>query len=251
MIEINNLCGGYGKKQVISDINITFAENEITTITGPNGCGKSTLLQCIANQLKAFSGHILISGKNISDYTRNDLAKQISYLPQARNIGSISVRALVSHGRFPYLSYPRKYTAEDIEKVDMALKLAGVDMLADALLCELSGGQQQRVYIAMLLAQDTPIILLDEPVTYLDINYQLELMELIQSLKLLGKTVVMVLHDLELALNYSDRITVMKSGQIAAFNTPCEIAESNIYKDIFNVETVYCKEINRYSFVRG
>lgn len=251
MIKLNSICGGYGKKQIISDINITFKENRVTTIVGANGCGKSTLLQHVAGLLKPFGGSLVINNKSISDYGRNELARTVSYLPQLKNVGSITVRSLVSHGRFPYLGYPRKYSSDDKEKINNALMLAGVADISDSLITELSGGQQQKVFIAMSLAQDTPIVLLDEPITHLDINYQLELMELIVKLKGLSKTVVMVLHDLNLALQFSDRVAVMQDGGIKAFGKPHTIAESGIFGTVFGVETMYSKDINQYFFRKG
>lgn len=248
MIELKNVSGGYGKHMIVSDVSVRFPRGEITSIVGANGCGKSTLLMLCAGLLPNSSGAILLDGEDISTLTRNSVAKQLSYLGQMKNVGSISVRSLVSHGRFPYLGYPRRYTAEDMEKVNDAMELAGILDIADRMVNELSGGQQQRVHIAMLLAQDTPAVLLDEPLTYLDISRQLELMELIVKLKSLGKTIIMVMHDLNLALSCSDKIAVMENGRITAFDTPKNIVVGDALLSALAVEGSYCSEAKQYFF---
>lgn len=214
MIELKNINGGYGKKQVLFDINTIMHENEITSIIGPNGCGKSTLLEISSGLMKPYEGVVVADGVNIHEMNAKDRAKKISVLSQQKNPGALTVRALVYHGRFPYLGYPRKYRDEDRKIVDEAMRTAGIYDLAEESLSELSGGQQQKAYIAMLLAQNTDIVFLDEPVTFLDINYQLELMEIIKELKNNGKTVIMVIHDINLAMSYSDKIIAMKNGRI-------------------------------------
>ena len=248
MIELKNVSSGYGKRRVIANANLIFPKGEITSIIGANGCGKSTLLMLCAGLLPIFSGEVLLGGEDISKLSRNAVAKRISYLGQIKNSGSISVRTLVSHGRFPYLGYPRKYTAEDYTKINEAMELAGVAEISDKMVSELSGGQQQRVHIAMILAQDTDTILLDEPLTYLDINHQFELMELVTRLKAMGKTVIMIMHDLNLALTYSDKIAVMEKGEIIAFDTPDNIADSGILKSALGVSAAYCAEVKQYFF---
>lgn len=248
MIELKNVSGGYGKHMIVSDVSVSFPQGEITSIVGANGCGKSTLLMLCAGLLPISSGDILIGGEDISRLSRNVIAKQISYLGQIKNAGSISVRSLVSHGRFPYLGYPRRYTAEDNSKIREAMELAGVYDISDRIVNELSGGQQQRVHIAMLLAQDTPTILLDEPLTYLDISRQLELMELIVKLKSLGKTIIMVMHDLNLALSCSDKIAVMENGRITASDAPDGIAGGSALLSALGVQASYCTDVKQYFF---
>ena len=165
MLALKNVSGGYGKRIIVSDVSAVFPEGGITSVIGANGCGKSTLLLLCAGLMPCASGAVFADGTDIKNMTRNALARKISYLEQRKNVGSISVRSLVSHGRFPYLGYPRRYTEFDRQKIDEAMALAGVSELADRNFGELSGGQQQRVRIAMTLAQDTGIILLDEPLT--------------------------------------------------------------------------------------
>lgn len=250
MIELKNINGGYGKKQVLFDINTIMRENEITSIIGPNGCGKSTLLEISSGLMKPYEGVVVADGVNIHEMNAKDRAKKISVLSQQKNPGALTVRALVYHGRFPYLGYPRKYRDEDRKTVDEAMRTAGIYDLADESLAELSGGQQQKAYIAMLLAQNTDIVFLDEPVTFLDINYQLELMEIIKELKNDGKTVIMVIHDINLAMSYSDKIIAMKNGRIVFDGKPKKMCESNVLESIFGIKANYSYENRQYFFTR-
>lgn len=248
MLELKNVCGGYGKREVVREVSAAFPSGEITSIVGANGCGKSTLLMICAGLLTATSGEVLLDGTKIAAIPRNTLAKRVSYLEQVKSGGSITVRSLVGHGRFPYLGYPRRYSPEDNRKIDEAMKLAGIEDIADKTLGELSGGQQQRAYIAMTLAQDTEIILLDEPLTYLDISHQLRIMELIVRLKAMGKTIIAVMHDLNLALSYSDKIAVMREGELAAFGAPEEIARGEDFSSALGVRVQYSQEAGQYFF---
>ena len=250
MLEMKNVSGGYGKRIVVSEINAVFPKGEITSVIGANGCGKSTLLMLAAGLIPCETGTVLADGEDISKLSRNAAARKLSYLPQMKNPGSISVRSLVSHGRFPYLGYPRRYTDDDKRKIDEAMALAGVSELSDRNVGELSGGQQQRVRIAMTLAQDTGIILLDEPLTYLDIRHKLETAELIRTLREMGKTIVAVMHDLDIAFACSDKIAVMDAGRLTAFGVPDEIAESGAVEAALGVRALYSKEIGRYFFVK-
>ena len=248
MLELTDIYGGYGKRMIINGVSTRFSDGEITSIIGANGCGKSTLLMLCAGLLNPQRGQVLLDGTPLDSLSRNAAAKRISYLGQIKSAGSISVRSLVSHGRFPHLGYPRRYTKEDYEKIDRAMSLAGVSEIADKNISELSGGQQQRAYIAMTLAQDTDTVLLDEPLTFLDISRQLELMELIQKLKELGKTIITVMHDLNLALGFSDKIAVMESGKITAFDIPQRIAESDTLTSALGVKGMYCEQAGQYFF---
>ena len=155
MIELKNINGGYGKKQVLFDINETMLGGEITSIVGPNGCGKSTLLETASGLMKPFNGKVLVNGEDVHEMKGKKRAGIISVLSQQKNPGTLTGRALVFHGRFPYLGYPRKYTEKDFEIVESAMKTAGVYDIADQSLSSLSGGQQQKAYIAMILAQYT------------------------------------------------------------------------------------------------
>lgn len=250
MIELKNINGGYGKKQVLFDINETMLGGEITSIVGPNGCGKSTLLETASGLMKPFNGKVLVNGKDVHEMKGKKRAGIISVLSQQKNPGTLTVRALVFHGRFPYLGYPRKYTEKDFEIVESAMKTAGVYDIADQSLSSLSGGQQQKAYIAMILAQDTEVVFLDEPVTFLDINYQLELMEMIKQMKEKEKTVVMIIHDLNLAMTCSDKIIAMNKGRVVCSGKPEEIYEKNIFDDIFGIKTHYSNSEKQFFFSR-
>lgn len=235
MIEIKNLCGGYGKNQILNDISLTFREGQITTLTGVNGCGKSTFLKAVTGILPVTSGEISINGKKSSDFSNSDIAKEIAYLPQSRNLPDMTVFNMVLHGRFPHLSYPRKYSKNDIEIAMQAIKEMEIDDLKDRKLTELSGGMRQKAYIAMALAQGSPTILMDEPTSFLDIGFTFKLMGILEELKGKGKNIVLVLHDLLLALKTSDYIAVMDNGRIVAYGTPDEIYSGNFIKEVFGV----------------
>ena len=248
MLEMKNVSGGYGRKQVLYNIDAVFESNMITSVIGKNGCGKSTLLQMCCGLLTPSEGSITIDGVDIASIKHADLAKKISYLSQSHSAGSITVRSLVSHGRFPYLGYPRKYSSEDKLKIADAMELAEVTDIADKYANELSGGQLQRAYIAMLLAQDTDIMLLDEPATYLDMSSQLELMELAVKLKNAGKAIVMVVHDINTALIYSDNIIAMDSGRIIETGSPRHISRSEAVQDSLGIEIIYDENVKQYFF---
>lgn len=248
MLEMKNVSGGYGRKQVLYNIDAAFESGMITSVIGKNGCGKSTLLQMCCGLLTPSEGSITIDGVDIANIKHADLAKKISYLSQSHSAGSITVRSLVSHGRFPYLGYPRKYSSEDKRKIADAMELAEVTDIADKYANELSGGQLQRAYIAMLLAQDTDIMLLDEPATYLDMSSQLELMELAVKLKNAGKAIVMVVHDINTALIYSDNIIAMDGGRIIETGSPRHISRSEVVQDSLGIEIIYDENVKQYFF---
>lgn len=245
---MKNVSGGYGRKQVLYNIDAVFESSMITSVIGKNGCGKSTLLQMCCGLLTQSEGSITIDGVNIANIKHADLAKKISYLSQSHSAGSITVRSLVSHGRFPYLGYPRKYSSEDKRKIADAMELAEVTDIADKYANELSGGQLQRAYIAMLLTQDTDIMLLDEPATYLDMSSQLELMELAVKLKNAGKAIVMVVHDINTALIYSDNIIAMDGGRIIETGSPRHISQSVAVQDSLGIEIIYDENVKQYFF---
>jgi ABC-type cobalamin/Fe3+-siderophores transport system ATPase subunit len=235
MIKLENITSGYNRTEIIKDINIAFEEGSITSIIGKNGCGKTTLLRTASNLLKPFRGKIKIAGKDITGFSSKELAKKISFLPQLRSVPNITVYNLVMHGRYPYLGFSRTPQKQDIEFIEKSIEKMGLKKYTNKNVQELSGGQRQKVYIAMVLAQDTDIIFLDEPTTYLDINHQLEILEIIKKLKLMSKTIVMVLHDLSSALSYSDKICLMEKGEIAICDTPQAVFESREIDRIFNV----------------
>ena len=244
MLELKNLSVGYDDRYVIRNVNLTFEPGQIYTIVGKNGSGKSTLLKSCSGLLAPKVGTVLLDGKELSKYLSNERAQKVSYLSQSTNTPNITVERLLAHARFPHLSYPKKLRQDDISIIYRALGEMKAVCFAQDSLRKLSGGERQRVYLAMQLAQDTDILLLDEPTTYLDIEYQLSLMELLQKLKTQGKTIIMVLHDLEQALKYSDRIIAIDAGKEIYTGTPEEILAGGILKKVFHVDV----QRNEFSF---
>lgn len=250
MLELKNVCAGYGKKQILKDIALSFSKSELVTIIGPNGSGKSTMLKTVMGILPLTSGEVYIDGESTNALSRRQVAVKIAYLSQGKNVPDMTVSQLCLHGRFPHLSYPRRYSERDREIVASALKELGISELADRPLSSLSGGMRQNAYIALSLAQDTDYILLDEPTSYLDISHQLELMRTMKKLVNGGKGVVAVLHDLPLAFAFSDRIAVIKDGTIITEGAPNEIYNNPIIHEVFGVELDYSEEekIYRYKY---
>lgn len=235
MFELQHVAVGYDAQPVLQDVSFTAQDGQITALVGTNGCGKTTLLKAIARQLPLQQGQILLQGRSIQSFDRKEFARAAAFMPQVRNIPEITVRGLVSHGRFPYLGLSRQMTTKDRAAVEKAMQATGVARWADRDLRELSGGERQRVYLAMALAQGGDTILLDEPTTYLDVAAQFELLELLQGLAGQGKAVLLVLHDLAQALQYSDRVAVLAQGKMAAFDTPANLFSSRILDGIFGV----------------
>ncbi|MCD8370835.1 MAG: ABC transporter ATP-binding protein [Clostridiales bacterium] len=236
MIELCHVSAGYGGRKILYDINAEFEVGKLTAVIGPNGCGKSTLLKTIAGIRKPMSGEIRFRERPRTAFSDREWAQQVAYLPQSRNIPEITAERMVLHGRFPYLSYPRRYRREDREKVRDALQKAGAEHLAGEMVGNLSGGQRQKVYIAMALAQDTGAVLMDEPTTYLDINNQMEIMELMKALADSGKCVIAVLHDLDAVLQYADHVVLMHAGSIVADGDPMEVCQSPSMETAFGVK---------------
>ena len=236
MIELKHITAGYQGGVVLRDVSLTIPAGRITTLIGPNGCGKTTLLRVAARQLTPSAGQVLTAGRPAEDYDRREFARFASLMPQVRDVPAITVESLVAHGRFPYLGLSRRMRPEDRQKVAQAMQAAGVEQWRGRDLRELSGGERQRAYIAMALAQDTQIILLDEPTTYLDLGVQFEILSLLQRLNKQGKTIVMVLHDLSQALEVSDRIIVIKNGRKYSEGSPLEVITPQMLHEVYNVE---------------
>lgn len=236
MLEIKNLTSGYGKKTVIKSVSANFKNGRLISIIGPNGSGKSTLLKTINGIIPTVSGDIIVDGKSLLSLKRQDIAKKIAYLSQGKNIPDMIVEQMVLHGRFPYLHYPRRYTKKDREIVNSVMQQMNISNYAKSALSTLSGGMRQSVYIAMALAQNTDYILLDEPITYLDISHQLELMKILRELAQNGKGIISVMHDLPLAFTFSDEIVVINNGEIVMQNTPENLLSSGVIKSVFGVE---------------
>ena len=235
MLELKNISAGYGNKTVLQDVTASFEKGKLTSIIGVNGCGKSTLLKAMIGILPLSEGEIVIDGRDIGGLGRNGIAKKIAYLAQSKNTPDMTVEQMVLHGRFPYLSYPRRYRESDREIAREAMNTVGIAHLAGKPLYELSGGMRQTAYIAMALAQDTDYILLDEPTTHLDIAHQLDLMRILRGLADRGKGIVTVMHDLPLAFDFSDELAVIRDGSIAKKAAPMDTYNSPVIKEIFDI----------------
>lgn len=235
MIEIRKLAAGYNGRAVFTDVTLDFVPGEVLVLAGPNGCGKSTLLKAVAGIEPVMAGEILFDSVPMGRLTPRETAQKAAYMPQERGVPSISVRRMALHGRFPYLSYPRRYREEDYAIVDAALERADASELAARPVPELSGGQRQRAYLAMALAQDTGTIMMDEPTAFLDIGHQLAVMDTARALAGEGRAVVLVLHDLCLAMKRADRLAVLADGGLAALGAPEDIFASGVVDRVFGV----------------
>ena len=235
MIELCALSGGYGGKPVVETVSTRFLSGALNVLIGPNGCGKSTLLRMASGLMTPQSGRVLLAGRDIQTLRPQELARQIAYLPQSRDSHAIAAKTLVLHGRFPHLGYPRRYRREDTEAAQAAMARLGIESLADQTVNTLSGGERQKVYFAMMLAQGSPVMLMDEPTTFLDIGRQLEVMDTAQWLRDQGQTLVVVLHDLNLALSRADRLFVMHQGQLLFEGTPADVYASGVLEEAFQV----------------
>ena len=225
--------------EILRGVSGKLKRGSITGILGPNGCGKTTLLRSLCRLIKINSGRITLCDNaretDIFTLPHKTLAQHISFLPQQRAVPDITAKTLVSHGRYPYLGFSRTLTSFDREKINAALETAGAQNFADRRLSTLSGGERQRVFLAMLLAQDTDIVLLDEPTAYLDAHHKFELAELLTLLKSRNKAVGVVLHELPLAFKYCDRLMLMENGSIQFTGTPQEILQTDCIPEIFGV----------------
>lgn len=236
MMELRNMTAGYGNEPVLNDVSLTIPRGMVTVLVGPNGCGKSTLLRVAARLMEPEQGELLLDGQQAKGLSQKEFARNVALLPQSRGVPEITVGALVLHGRFPYLGYPRCYSRKDREMAKSAMERVGISHLEHALVSQLSGGQRQKAYLAMALAQDTPFLLLDEPTTFLDIGHQLELTALARELAGQGKGVVMVLHDLNLALTCAQQVAVLEGGRLMQVGTPEEVCDSGVLSRVFGVE---------------
>ncbi|BAD57366.1 ABC transporter ATP-binding protein [Nocardia farcinica] len=229
---------GYGDRVIVDGLSLDIAPGVVTTVIGPNGCGKSTLLRSLGRLLRPSAGQVLLDGKAISSMKTKDVARIVGMLPQTPVAPEgLTVADLVARGRHPHQSWLRQWSADDETEVLAALEQTGIADLADRPLDELSGGQRQRAWISMALAQGTDILLLDEPTTYLDLAHSLEVLDLVDRLHdELGRTVVMVLHDLNLAIRYSDRLVVMHDGRIVAQGSPGDIITAELLREVFTLD---------------
>ena len=250
-IAVKQLSVTLGNRHILHDISVSIPMGKITTLIGPNGCGKSTLLRSMIGYISSPSECVTIFDKPLSSYSQNKLARQMAFLPQVPNMPKdMTVEELVYCGRYPYQNWWKNTAKEDREIVDNALSITKTDHLRHQLIPSLSGGERQRVWIAMALAQEPKLLVLDEPTTYLDINHQLEIMELLKRLnKEQGLTVLMVLHDLTQAIQYSDYMAAIKAGHLIAAGDTKDITSDSLFKEVFSVD-VQVDNLDNKPYVR-
>lgn len=238
MLSARNLSLGYGDTLIIDDLNLEIPKGEITVFIGANGCGKSTLLRSVARLLKPKTGGIMLNGKDITKMATKDVAKKLAILPQSPvSPEGLTVYQLVKQGRYPYQSWLKQWSKEDEKMVQRAIEATRLTELKDRPVVELSGGQKQRAWIAMTLAQNTDVILLDEPTTYLDMTHQIEILDLLFELnEKENRTIVMVLHDLNLACRYAHNLVAIKDGTVYTQGKPEHVISCETVKQVFDME---------------
>jgi iron complex transport system ATP-binding protein len=229
----------YDERTITEDLSITIPDGSFTVIVGPNACGKSTLLRALSRLLRPAQGQIVLDGGNIARLAAKEVARRLGLLPQSSLAPEgITVADLVARGRYPHQSLFRQWSSADQDAVTSAMAVTGITDLSGRLVDELSGGQRQRVWIAMVLAQQTPILLLDEPTTFLDIAHQIELLDLLADLNAEGRTVVAVLHDLNHACRYATHLIAMRAGAVVAAGEPGTIVSERLVEDVFGLACV-------------
>lgn len=235
MIQIENIYKQYSDTVILNDISLSFPKGKITSLIGSNGAGKSTLLSIISRLLPQDDGLVLVNDKNTSEYKNKVLAQHLSILKQFNNVElKLTVKELISFGRFPYSQ--GKLKPEDHEKIEEAIRFLNLENIQDAYLDELSGGQKQRAYLAMVVAQDTDFILLDEPLNNLDMKHSVQIMKTLKRLaEELGKSIIIVLHDINFASHYSNYIAALKDGKVKYFDVTSEIIKEAVLEDIFDI----------------
>lgn len=237
MLVTQNLAVAYGDTTIIHDLSLTLPKGKITALIGPNGCGKSTLLKTLSRINAIKSGQVLLDDKPLKQWKDKPLAQRISLLPQVLvSPEGITVKKLVEYGRSPYISNWGKLSEVDHQHVHQAMVETGVLEFADQPVESLSGGQRQRAWIAMIIAQDADIVMLDEPTTYLDLSHQIELMKLMRSMNDKGKTVIVVLHDLNQACRYCDHLVVLKKGELITQGEPQAVFTESLLSDVFSLQ---------------
>ncbi|WP_202080935.1 ABC transporter ATP-binding protein [Caldalkalibacillus salinus] len=244
MVLVQDVTKRYGEKQVVDHVSLQVKKGTITSFIGPNGAGKSTLLSMVSRLISKDEGQIFIENEEVSESKSSELAKKVSILKQSNHLNMrLTVKDLVSFGRFPYSQ--GRLTKEDWQHVDEAIQYMGLEEMQDQYLNQLSGGQRQRAFIAMVIAQDTDYVLLDEPLNNLDMKHSVQIMQVLRRLvDELGKTVVIVLHDINFASCYSDHIVALKNGQIVKEGTTPEIINPTVLKEIYDMD-IHIEKINK------
>ncbi|MBM6551409.1 ABC transporter ATP-binding protein [Marinomonas ostreistagni] len=227
----------HAEHTIIEDLSVSFPAGKVTAIVGPNGCGKSTLLNGLSRVHLPSTGRIVLDGQDIHRLPSREVAKKLALLPQETSApDGITVKELIRFGRHPHQSFLKQWGMDDRTAIQYALQAANLEDLGERLLDTLSGGQRQRAWIAMSIAQETPLLLLDEPTSALDLGHQIEVFDLIRELAAQGKTIVMVVHDLAMAARYSDHLIAMKSGKIVAQGSPKEVIQPSILDSLYGVQ---------------
>jgi iron complex transport system ATP-binding protein len=244
VIEVRSLSLGYEGRVVVDGMDLSIEEGDMIGIVGPNGSGKSTLLRAMSRNLRPLFGEVLLDGRPIERRPTKEVARRLAFLAQAPSVpNELTVEELVEHGRFPHASWTGALTARDREAVDRALDAASLSALRHRMVAKLSGGERQRAWIAMALAQESPILFLDEPTTFLDIRHQLQVMELVGRMNRdMGRTIVMVLHDLNQAARFSRRMIALKDGRVHSDGRPDEILKPAILREVFGIESTVLKD---------
>lgn len=236
----DNLTLGYGQKVIVRDLTVAIPDGHFTAIIGPNGCGKSTLLRALSRLMKPQQGQVILDGTAISQLGSKEIARRVGILAQnATTPGDITVQELIARGRYPHQPLFSRWRQQDEEAVQQAMQATGVSQFAAQPVDTLSGGQRQRAWIAMILAQQTAIMLLDEPTTWLDISHQIDLMELLQNLnQQQGYTIAAVLHDLNQACRYASHLIAMREGQVIAEGAPSKIVNAELIEQIYGIKSL-------------
>jgi iron complex transport system ATP-binding protein len=238
-IAATDLTLAYGDRTVVQHLDVEIPAGELTVVVGPNACGKSTLLRALARLLRPSTGTVLLEGRALRDFGSKELARSLGLLPQTSIAPSgITVADLVMRGRYPHQRIGRQLSRDDADAVARAMEATGVTALAPRLVEELSGGQRQRVWVAMVLAQQTGTLLLDEPTTFLDITHQYDLLELLVDLHREGRTLVAVLHDLNQACRYGTHLIAMRDGAVVAQGAPAEVVTPEMVREVFGLEAM-------------
>lgn len=247
MIRFENLRAGYDRVERLHGLSSAAPMGRLTALIGPNGCGKSTLLKCAAGLLKPDGGEILLNGQPYARMPRKELARQVAYMPQARLTPELPVEQLVAHGRYPHLKWGRRLSPDDRDIIRQAMERTDTLKYAGRSVAALSGGERQRVYLAMMLAQQTPVMLLDEPTTYLDPGAQFQLMDMLRALSGENRAVIVVLHDLALALEYADEVLLMQDGRLVRSGAPEAVYQSGDIARVFDIDVARTPE-GKYVF---
>ena len=235
MLKAENLSIKYGDKTALYNTTLSFDKGELVALIGTNGSGKSTLLKALAGQLLPNKGMTLLNNQDIGNFSDKERAKLLSYFPQNRPLPNMDVWTLVSHGRFPHMGFNKKLGHHDLELVKQAIQYTNLENMQTRMLSTLSGGERQRAYLAMMIAQDSDILLLDEASSFLDVSYQLEIMDIMCRLNRQGKTILFASHDLQSAFSIAKRVVVLKDGAVAGDASPNVLANSQVVFDTFGI----------------